>query len=155
MSALRHLAAELCKVLSYDIMCQWLRHLLERIAALPPHLQIALPEGQVRYAIPKYHLNGHKEEGHNRFSFNFMKGSGRTDGEEPERGWSKFDGVSTSTQEMGPGSREETLEDHFAWNNELKYIGMGTSPRDCYSCMLTCSILPAQDLVCTRRSAIH
>ena len=56
-----------------------------------------------------------------------MKGSGRTDGEEPERGWSKFDGVSTSTQEMGPGSREETLEDHFAWNNEVKYITMGAS----------------------------
>ena len=108
----------------YDIMCQWLRHLLERIAALPPHLQVTLPEGQIRYAIPKYHLNGHKAEGHNKFSFNFMKGSGRTDGEEPERGWSKFDGISTSTQEMGPGSREETLEDHFAWNNEVKYITM-------------------------------
>ena len=127
MSALGHLPSFLPKVISYDIMCQWLRHLLERVARLPSHLQIELPEGEVRYAIPKYHFNGHKEANHNQYSLNFMKGVGRTDGEEIERGWSRFDGVAASTREMGPGSREETLEDHFEFNNIEKYITLGMS----------------------------
>ena len=112
-------------VLTYDIMCQYIMYLLERIKQLPSHLQVELPVGEVRYAIPKYHLNGHKEENHNQYSLNFMKGVGRTDGEEVERDWARVDGTAASTREMGPGSREETLEDHFAWNNEEKYITMG------------------------------
>ncbi|GJE90469.1 CxC2 domain-containing protein [Phanerochaete sordida] len=126
MCALLHIPppSELPLVLSYDIMCQWIRWLLQRIAALPSHLQIELPAGEVRYAIPKYHLNGHKEEGHNQYSLNFMFGVGRTDGEEVERGWSRFDATAASTREMGPGSREETLEDHFMFNNQEKYINL-------------------------------
>ncbi|GJF00837.1 hypothetical protein PsYK624_171390 [Phanerochaete sordida] len=112
-------------VLSYDIMCQWLRWLLQRMASLPHHLQIELPVGEVRYAIPKYHLNGHKEEGHNQYSLNFMRGVEWTDSEEVKRGWSRMDGTAASTREMGPGSREETLEDHFGFNNQEKYINMG------------------------------
>ena len=95
-------------------MCQYMLYLLERVKALPPHLQIELPVGEVRYAIPKYHLNGHKEEDHNKYLLNFMPGSGRTDGEEVKREWSRFNGTAASTREMGPGSREETLEDHFS-----------------------------------------
>ena len=126
MSALSHQSVNLRKVLSYDIMCQWLRHLFERIAELPSHLQIELPRGKVRYAIPKYHLNGHREEDHNQYSLNFKKGVGRTDGEQVERGWSRFNGTAASMREMGPGSREETLEDHFEFNNIEKYITLGT-----------------------------
>ena len=125
MSALSNQPGALRKVISYDIMCQWLRNLDKRLSELPSHLQIPLPDGEVRYAIPKYHLNGHKEEGHNKFSLNFMKGVGRTDGEEVERGWARFDATASSTREMGPGSREETLEDHLEYNNTEKYIGLG------------------------------
>lgn len=78
----------------------------------------------MQYAIPKYHLNGHKEDNHNQFSLNFMRGVGRMDGEEVERGWSRFDGMAASTREMGPSSREETLEDHFDFNNNDKYFGL-------------------------------
>ncbi|GJF00231.1 CxC2 domain-containing protein [Phanerochaete sordida] len=127
MSALQHIARGLRLVLSYDIMCQWLRFLMERIADLPEHLQIELPEGEVRYAIPKYHFNAHKEEGHNQYSLNFQPGMCRTDCEEVERGWSRFDPVAGSTQEMGPGSREETINDHMEYNNVEKYLTMGPS----------------------------
>ena len=47
MSALSHQSVDLRKVLSYDIMCQWLRHLAERIAELPAHLRVELPQGDV------------------------------------------------------------------------------------------------------------
>ncbi|EKM49243.1 uncharacterized protein PHACADRAFT_33556 [Phanerochaete carnosa HHB-10118-sp] len=133
MSALVHLARGMHLVLSYNIMCQWLRHLLEWIAVLPDHLQIELPKEEVRYAIPKYHFNGHKEERHNQFSFNLKQGIGRTDGEKVKHEWSRFDTVASSTQEMGPGSQEETLEDHMEYNNMEKYFTMGTSlnKREC------------------------
>ena len=115
-------------------MCQWVVHLSERIKALPSHLQIELPQGEVRYAIPKYHLNGHKEEGHSQFSLNYKRSVGRTDGEEVERGWSRLDGVAPSTREMGPGSREDTLEDHFDYNNEEKLVSLGMSSLICKLC---------------------
>ncbi|GJE98768.1 CxC2 domain-containing protein [Phanerochaete sordida] len=114
-------------VFSYDIACQWAKHFRERIQSFPAHLRVELPEGEVRYAIPKYHFNAHKEKDHNQYSLNLMPGVGRTDGEEPERNWSRHDGAAPSTREMGPGSREDTLEAHFDFANWRKYVDMGDS----------------------------
>lgn len=55
-----------------------------------------------------------------------MPGVGRTDGEAPERGWSHINPVATSTREMGPGSRRDTLDDHFSDWNWKKTTGMGS-----------------------------
>ncbi|EKM49373.1 uncharacterized protein PHACADRAFT_33448 [Phanerochaete carnosa HHB-10118-sp] len=119
-------------VLSYDIMCQYLIWLHECIKNLLAHIQIELPiGGEVQYVISKYHLNTHKKQDHNKYSLNFMKGCGQTDGKEVERGWSCFDGTTASTWEMGPGLREEMLEDHLHWNNEEKYIDLGAGPSLC------------------------
>lgn len=117
---------KLRKTLTYDIMCQFEIHLKERIAELPTHLQIELPEGQIKYAIPKYHWAGHKNEGHNKYSLNYIKGSARTDGEEVERNWARHNGTAASTREMGPGSREDTLEDHFEFNNQQRLLRLDT-----------------------------
>lgn len=54
-----------------------------------------------------------------------MPGVGRTDGEEIERSWARHSGTASSTREMGPGSRHDTLEDHFGWSNWMKYSSMG------------------------------
>ncbi|GJF00658.1 hypothetical protein PsYK624_169540 [Phanerochaete sordida] len=51
----------------------------------------------------------------------------RTDGEEPEQNWSRHDGAAPSTREMGPSSREDTLEAHFDYANWWKYVDMGDS----------------------------
>ncbi|KAH9477994.1 hypothetical protein JR316_0010227 [Psilocybe cubensis] len=61
------------------------------------------------------------------FSFNFTPGVGRTDGESPERGWSSANGIASSTKEMGPGSRNDTLDDHFGDYNWRKIIGMANT----------------------------
>lgn len=116
------------KVASYDIMCQWAIHLLERLQNLPPHIAVTIPEGELRYAIPKYHIRGHREADHSQYNFNLLPGVGKTEGEEVERNWSRQMGTAASTREMGPGSRHDTLEDHFNWNNEEKYIRLGESP---------------------------
>lgn len=116
-------------VLSYDIICQYMINLWRRIADVkfPSHLRVTIPSGDLRYAIPKYHFRGHKELGHNRFSLNLMKAAGRTDGEEVERNWARNNDTAASTREMGPGSREDTLEVHFDNVNREKEIGMGAS----------------------------
>ncbi|KAF8163735.1 hypothetical protein B0H34DRAFT_650742, partial [Crassisporium funariophilum] len=49
----------------------------------------------------------------------------RTDGEAPERGWSDANGVASSTKEMGPGSRRNTLDDHFGDRNWAKIAKFG------------------------------
>lgn len=44
-----------------------------------------------------------------------------------ERGWAKLDTVVTSTREMGPGNRHDTLDDHFSYINWQRNIGLGDS----------------------------
>ena len=115
-------------VLSYDIACQWEIYIRQRIAHdnFPSHLRIELPEGaDLRFVIPKYHFWGHTGDDHSKYSLNFVRGVGRTDGEEVERNWWRHDATAASTREMGPGSRHDTLEDHFQWSNFEKFVGVG------------------------------
>ncbi|KAJ8508653.1 hypothetical protein ONZ45_g9101 [Pleurotus djamor] len=56
------------------------------------------------------------------YSFNLTPDVGRTDGESPERGWAAMNPVASSTKEMGPGSRRDTLDDHFGDYNWRKVV---------------------------------
>lgn len=114
-------------ILSYDIVCQWSVHLQDRLAKLPSHVQLTLPQGpgELRFAIPKYHFNAHKEKGHNQYSLNLMKGAGRVCCEQIERTWPKHAETAASTREMGPGSRHDTLEDHFQYCNWRIFCTLG------------------------------
>ncbi|KAF8065144.1 hypothetical protein FPV67DRAFT_1671429 [Lyophyllum atratum] len=105
-------------VVSYDIVCQWSVHVWERMAQYPHKLHID-HDGKVlvRFLIPKFHLPAHIRPCQTTYSFNYNVDVGRTDGEGVERGWSHINPVATSTREMGPGHRRDTLDDHFGdWN---------------------------------------
>ncbi|KAG1790740.1 hypothetical protein EV424DRAFT_1476101 [Suillus variegatus] len=103
--------------ISYDIACQWHKKLWTRMEAMPPRLHISHTSMTVQFFVPKFHLKAHIDQCQRNFSFNWSKHVGRTDGEAPERGWSNINRVATSTKEMGPGSRRDTLDDHFGdWN---------------------------------------
>jgi hypothetical protein len=79
------------------------------------------------FLIPKFHLPTHIMACQTIFSSNFNHNVGRTDGEAPERSWSHINPITTSTCEMGPGSRRDTLDDHFgAWNRKKSKL-MGKS----------------------------
>lgn len=105
-------------LLSYDINCQWSRNLEKRMEGLPPEIQLNLEDILLYFGIPKFHLEaGHGEDCHGPYSLNFKKGVGRTDGEGIERNWSHANGAAHSTREMGPGSRHDTLDDHFGHAN--------------------------------------
>ncbi|TFK59339.1 hypothetical protein BDN72DRAFT_873055 [Pluteus cervinus] len=115
-------------VVSYDIACQWCRNLWERIQRYAKSLQ--LDEDLVNsfmFLVPKFHLPAHIGKCQTQYSFNLHSHVGRTDGEAPERGWSHINPIALSTCEMGPGSRRDTLEDHFGDSNWKKTYQMGTT----------------------------
>ncbi|KAJ7820067.1 hypothetical protein B0H14DRAFT_3472555 [Mycena olivaceomarginata] len=60
-SAWRHLRNLLFFLLSYDIMCQWMKNLCERLLKLPPALRSQLAHYFVKFVIPKLHILGHPQ----------------------------------------------------------------------------------------------
>jgi hypothetical protein len=114
-------------VVSYDIACQWSKHVWSRMDDRFPSSWAIDHTGatDVTFLIPKFHLPAHIESCHNDFSWNLTRGVGRTDGEAPERGWSRTNPLATSTREMGPGARREVIDDHLGYNNWKKTTSMG------------------------------
>ncbi|KAJ7084767.1 hypothetical protein B0H15DRAFT_951268 [Mycena belliarum] len=119
-SILRHIDRRLLKVISYDIVCQWWKHLLERLLKLPPLLRLRISLAFVRFVIPKMHIHSHTLACQVLFSLNLLLGAGQTDGEGIERPWANIGGVATSTREQGPGARHDTLDDHWGYWNWVK-----------------------------------
>jgi Kyakuja-Dileera-Zisupton transposase len=113
---------------SYDIVCQWSRNLKDRVQQLPSIMQ---PPNRVmdstRFVIPKMHIYGHGKSCQTKYSLNYLRHSARMDGEDPERWWAHINPVTASTREMGPGSRQDTIDDHAAAWNFRKIIGFGQS----------------------------
>ncbi|KAG2107222.1 uncharacterized protein F5147DRAFT_746023 [Suillus discolor] len=112
---------------SYDIACQWHKNLWQRMSTMPLDLHLDHLATFVRFFVPKFHLPAHILACQTKFSFNFSKNVGRTDGEAPERGWSNINPMASSTKEMGPGSRRDTLDDHFGDWNWKKVVGLGAT----------------------------
>ncbi|KAE9403164.1 hypothetical protein BT96DRAFT_815496, partial [Gymnopus androsaceus JB14] len=115
-SWLWHLHHLLALVLSYDIICQWSKHCILRISALPPNIRLHAVLFFIKFIIPKLHIYGHKLAFQILYLLDFMKGVRRMDAEGIEHTWASM-GVATSTKEMGPGLALDTLENHLGhWN---------------------------------------
>lgn len=125
-SVLRHHNSTLPKVASYDIACQWSKHLISRLKSLPPLVRLVLALHLIRFVIPKLHIHAHTQLCQRTYSLNNLPGAGNTDGEGIERPWANTGPVATSTTEMGPGSRHDTLDDHWGHWNWQKLVGLGT-----------------------------
>ncbi|KAG1737598.1 hypothetical protein EDD22DRAFT_852172 [Suillus occidentalis] len=93
----------------------------------------------INYFVLKFHLAAHVETCQTQFSFNWTLGVGWTDGEAPERGWANINRVASSTKEMGPGARRDTLNDHFSDWNWKKVTGLG----ECFSLSIFANIREA------------
>lgn len=111
---------------AYDIACQWYKNLWTRVSLLPPTLQPLLGPEHINFKVGKLHLQGHEWKCQSAFSFNYSPGVGRTDGEGIERLWAFLRGIAASTKEMGPGGRQDTLDDFCAFSNWRKHVGIGT-----------------------------
>lgn len=104
-------------IISYDIVCQWAVYLKDRVKDMDFDVEIDLTEFPFVFLVPKFHLPAHVRKCQLRYSFNLQRGVGRTDGEGIERDWSGLNPLATSIREMGPGSRHDTMDDHFGdWN---------------------------------------
>ena len=113
--------------ISYDIACQFKLKFRDRMAELPKDIHI--PDSvSVDWGIPKCHCPMHKVPCQAPHSLNLKPGVGRTDGEGIERSWAEMNLVENSTKEMGPGSRHDTLDDHFGHHNWRKKVRLGTFP---------------------------
>lgn len=124
LSSIAHLLPILL-VISYDIVCQWFRNLATRCNSYPPNPLSPGHPHILTTLIPKFHLPAHKTSCHLEYNFNYTPRVGRTDGEAPERGWAATNAVANSTKEMGPGSRRDTLDDHFGDYNWRKIMSIG------------------------------
>ena len=110
----------------YDIVCQWHKKFADRMLMFPEDMRFDLANKRIEFAVPKGHLNGHGDACKANFSLNFLPGSGRTDGEGVERDWATMNALVASTQEMMPGNRHETIEDHWNYWNWQKVLRLGT-----------------------------
>lgn len=123
-SALSKLDPGLPLCISYDIACQYGKNFWERMKGLPDDLQ--LQPRDITFKVPNFHLPAHKMPCHSPFSFHFMWGAGKTNGEGVEQNWEFTNGAGPSTKLMGPGSRQVTLEDLFGFHNYRRTLAMCT-----------------------------
>ncbi|KAJ7669560.1 hypothetical protein DFH06DRAFT_1321616 [Mycena polygramma] len=113
-------------IASYDIACQWGRTFWTRASKMPDRLK--LPDWlEIIFKVPKFHLPPHVKKCHSPFSFNYTRGVGRTDGEGVERNWSWLNWAARSVSVMGPGSREDTIDDLCGFSNWKKTVDLGNS----------------------------
>ncbi|KAJ7098218.1 hypothetical protein C8R43DRAFT_1092381 [Mycena crocata] len=124
--------------LTYDIACQFYKKFWDRMRALPEFLHLGIPEADVFFAVPNFHLPAHRKECYAPFSLHFMAGVGLTNGEGIEQNWETvnsgqpgqtadpgLDNTARQTKEMGPGSRQDTLDDIFGAHNYRKTLALG------------------------------
>ncbi|KAK0476564.1 hypothetical protein EDD18DRAFT_1115246 [Armillaria luteobubalina] len=111
-------------VIAYDIGCQWGKNLWKRINVYGPDLTPPQKQKDIVILVPKFHLPVHIVECQEEFSFAFELFVGETDGEATEWTWAISNPVASSMREMGPGSRQDTLDDHWSDHNWRKNAGL-------------------------------
>ncbi|KAK7051669.1 hypothetical protein VNI00_004648 [Paramarasmius palmivorus] len=113
-------------VISYDIACQWGKHFLTRMAAMPEYLHRPSWQ-QFKFKVPKFHLPAHVEKCFATFAYNFTPGVGLTDGEAPERLWSWLNDIARSLSMMSAGGRWDTMDDCCNFWNWRKMVNLSDS----------------------------
>ncbi|KAE9405463.1 hypothetical protein BT96DRAFT_934947 [Gymnopus androsaceus JB14] len=98
-STMRHVHILLWILLTYNIICQWFKKLAECIKNL----------------LPLLHILGHLLSCQDYFNLLYTLGAAMSDMEGIECIWSGSGLLGTSTCEMGPGNRQNTIEDY--WHN--------------------------------------
>ncbi|KAL0572707.1 hypothetical protein V5O48_009258 [Marasmius crinis-equi] len=101
------------------------KHFATRMKELPEQVRLDIDPEKWQFVVPKLHITGHNRECQENFAFHLLVGSGQTDGEGVERHWASIGPIATSTREMGPGHRRDTIDDHLSFWNWTKIIALG------------------------------
>ncbi|KAF9003816.1 hypothetical protein BDZ89DRAFT_913088, partial [Hymenopellis radicata] len=104
-------------VFTYDIACQWNVNFFQRCQAMSILPSVHFDPKRIRFYVPKFHLWAHQPVCHAPYSLNFAPGVGRTHGETIEENWSQSNRAAAQTKAMGPGARQDTLDDVFGAHN--------------------------------------
>jgi hypothetical protein len=105
-------------LLIYDIVCQYIIHILECIGA-------HLPDGlTIDQAIGLFHVHGHKDECFFRYAPTFIPGSGIVAGEILESLWSSLNSISPTVRTATLPHWAEMLDDHATDSNHKKMLSM-------------------------------
>ncbi|KAF8160335.1 hypothetical protein K438DRAFT_1985759 [Mycena galopus ATCC 62051] len=110
-----------------NIMCQWSKNFRERLSKLPSALPLHLVHCFIQFFIPKLHILGHLNICQEIYSLLYSLGAAQADMEGIERIWSSSGLMGASMREMGPGSRQDTLDDFWHYWNWNKVVGMGAT----------------------------
>jgi KDZ transposase-like protein len=115
---LTHVDPEQGLLLIYDIVCQYIVHLLYRIG-------VHLPEGlHIDAAIGLFHVHAHKDDCFYRFASSFIPGAGIVAGEILESLWSTLNSISPSARTATLSHRADIIDDHATDSNHKKMLGM-------------------------------
>jgi hypothetical protein len=105
----------------YDIACQYMVHLQERIST-------SLPFGlDIEGAIGLFHVHAHKDQCFYRYATSFIPGAGIVAGEILESLWSSLNSISPTARTATLAHRAEMLDDHATDSNHKKCLGMVSS----------------------------
>src|SRR6266404_6628732 len=127
----------LCKALSYnmseiltalvmyDIMCQYGKHLQERVHGSPG---LSIPSSlELCTGIGLFHIHGHQDSCLPRFSPSYIPGAKQVDGEIIETLWAPLNDISRSLCGMTLFHRQEVLDAHMNHSNWKKMVRIGMS----------------------------
>ncbi|KAJ7468406.1 hypothetical protein B0H11DRAFT_1732318 [Mycena galericulata] len=128
-SILTHKEPTLHKITSYDIACIWAKFIFDRLKALPANVRFTIIIGVMQFVIPKMHIHSHTLACQILFALTLLVGAAQVDGEAIERSWANIGGVASNTLDMGPGSRHDVLDCHWAFWNWVKLVGIYASLR--------------------------
>ncbi|EAU84183.2 hypothetical protein CC1G_13091 [Coprinopsis cinerea okayama7 len=107
-------------IFAYDINCQYSKHLLGR---LEKGDYLELREDLVFvFGIGLFHVHGHQESCHARYSLTFIEGAGNSSGEILESLWAVVNEVARSTSTMTLAHRTEVLDAIFGDINWKKLL---------------------------------
>ena len=105
-------------MLIYDIVCQYIVHLIHRIGD-------KLPAGlKIERAIDHLHVHGHKDDCFYRFISTFIPGAAICAGQILESLWSSLNTISPTARTATLPHRAEILDDHCCDSNYKKMLAM-------------------------------
>lgn len=108
-------------LLIYDIACQYVIHLQDRIGhLLPPNLSLDA-------AIGLFHVHGHQDTCFFRYATSFIPGAAVVAGEILESLWAVLNAVTPAMRTATLAHRAEIMDDHMTDSNHKKCLGMGES----------------------------
>lgn len=102
----------------YDIACQYMVHLKDRIGYLLD------PDLEIDSAIGLFHVHAHKDECLFRYATSYIPGSAVTAGEILESMWSTLNSISPTVRTATLAHRAEVLDDHCCDANHKKGLGI-------------------------------